>query len=117
MRTTRTDIKILTDLYKAVDGLTPYVFYQRYKFGPSVVYKSTSKLLHKGLIVNEEDRFSITPTGKEFVEKNRFLFDKDTFARLPKEFVIPKLAVNQPYIPNIAKLSKEILNLQNQGDG
>lgn len=117
MKISKTDIKILVDLYKSVNGLRPYIFYQRYKYGPATVFKTTSKFTDKNFITNKEDKLIITKTGREFVEQNRFIFNKNKFERIPKEFLVPKLAINEPYLPNITKLSKEILSLQNKGDG
>ena|SRR5690606_39016154 len=115
MNITRTDIKILVDLYKSVDGLIPYIFYQRYKFSPATVFKTISKF--KDYIENVNDKFVLTKSGKEFIEKNRFVYDKDKFERIPEEFKVNRIGINEPYLPDITKLSKEILILQNKGDG
>ena len=117
MKITKSDIKILVDLYNSVDGLTPYVFYQRHKYGPETVYKAISKFIGKGYILTEQDKLIITKVGREFVEQKRFNFDENKFDRIPKEFLVPKLAINEPYLPNVTKLSKKILNLQKNGDG
>lgn len=117
MKITKSDIKILVDLYNSVDGLTPYVFYKRHKYGPATVHKATSKFKDKGFIITSEDKLIITKAGREYVERNKFIFNKNKFERIPKEFLVPKLAINEPYLPNITKLSKGILNLQNKGDG
>ena len=114
MKITKTDIKILVDLYKSIDGLTPYIFFQRYKFSPVDVYKSSSKLENKKLVSNtEDDKLIITEKGKEFIEKNKFIYGNQKYDRIPNEFKGNKIAVDATYIPNLEKISKEILTLQN----
>jgi len=36
---------------------------------------------------------------------------------IPDEFKGNRIEINEPYLPDITKLSKEILILQNKGDG
>lgn len=115
MNITRIDIKILVDLYKSVDGLIPFVFYQRYKYSPTTVFKTITKF--KEYIENENDKVILNKSGKDFIEKNRFVYDKNKFERIPEEFKANRIEINAPYLPDIAKLSKEILILQNKGDG
>lgn len=117
MKITKTDIRILVDLYKSIGGLGPYVFFQRYQFSPVTVFKSTERFQKKGFIINKEDRLFITEKGKVFIEDNRFIFDNDKYARIPEEFLGNKIGVNVPYIPNLSKISKEILTIDIKGDG
>ncbi len=117
MKISKIEIKILIGLYKSIDGLTPYTFYQRYKFSAATVYKTVSKFEKKDYLKTQEEKIFITEKGRTFVEKSRFEFDSEKFARIPDDFKLPKLGVNEPYIPNITILSNEILNLQNIGDG
>ncbi|MCL5247751.1 hypothetical protein M4I21_18225 [Cellulophaga sp. 20_2_10] len=118
MKITKTDIKILVDLYKSIDGLTPYAFFQRYKYTPTTVFKSTSRFQKMEFIVSQNDKLLITEKGKEFVQQNRFIYSNNKFDRIPEEFLGNKIGINVPYIPNLSKISKEILNLQNnKGDG
>ncbi|MFC1510218.1 hypothetical protein ACFL49_00975 [Candidatus Omnitrophota bacterium] len=111
MKISKIDIVILVDLYKSVNGLRPYVFFQRYRYGPSTVFKSILEFVKKNLVLEKDDKLIITKIGREFVEKNRFLFNKNKFDRIPEEFLVQKLAVNEPYMPSISKLSKEVFNL------
>ncbi len=117
MKVTKTDIKILVDLYKSADGLGPYIFYQRYKYTPPTVFKSSTRFQKMEFIVNKDDKLFITEKGKAFVEENRFIYDNHKYDRIPKEFLGNKIGVNAPYIPNLSKISKEILNLKIKGDG
>lgn len=109
MKITRIDIKILVDLYKSVDGLIPFIFYQRYKYSPATVFKTIEK--HNDYIENLNDKFALTNAGKDFVEKNRFIYGVNKFERIPEDFKVSKIEINEPYLPNITKLSKEILIL------
>ncbi len=115
MKTTRIDIKILLDLFKSVDGLIPYIFYQRYKYSPATVFNTLSKF--NNYIENVNDKYVLTKAGREYIEKNRFVFGNDKFERIPEEFKVKRIEINEPYLPDITKLSKEILILQHKGDG
>lgn len=106
MRITKIDIKILVDLYKSVDGLSPYTFYQRYQLSPATIFKSASKFIRKEYILDEKEKFVLTLLGRKFIEKNKFKFSKNKFERIPNEFKVPKLEINEPYLPNITKLLK-----------
>lgn len=117
MRITKIDIKILVDLYKSNEGLTPYIFFQRYKYAPATVFKTVSKFEKKEFITLESDKLIISEKGKSFVEQNKFIYNNDKYDRIPSEFKANRIGINVPYIPNMSKISKEILNLQNQGDG
>lgn len=117
MKITKTDVRILGDLYKSSDGLTAYIFFQRYKYGPSVVYDSISKLEKKNYLINKSDKFFLTEEGREFVLQNRFHFTNNKFDRIPLAFLVAKLQVNESYIPNYKKISKELLNLGTKDDG
>ncbi len=111
MKISKVEIKILVDLYKSIEGLTPYTFYQRYRYSAVTVYKTVTKFEKKDYLKTKEEKIFITEKGKKFVEKSRFEFDSEKFARIPDKFLLPKLGVNEPYIPNITIISKEILNL------
>jgi len=117
MKISKEDIKILVDLYKSIDGLTAFIFFQRYKYGPALVFKIIEKFEKKNYVKSDEKKIYITEEGKQFVEKNRFIFSKDKYSRIPKEYLSEKIKINEPYLPNIEKISKEILILKAQGDG
>ena len=117
MKISKEDIKILVDLYKSIDGLTAFIFFQRYKYGPALVFKTVQKLEEKKYVISNDDKIHITEAGKEFVERNRFIFSKNKYSRIPDEFLAERLQVNEPYLPNIEKLPNEILNLKTKGDG
>ncbi len=115
MNINRIDIKILVDLYKSVDGLFPYTFFQRYEYSPVTVFNSVVK--YSEYIESVDGKLYISEKGKEFIEKNRFTYNKDRFDRIPAEFKVPKLEINTPYLPNLKKVSKNILLLQDKDDG
>ncbi len=93
MKITKSDIKILLELYKSANGLTPYHFYQRFKFGPAEVYKSVTKFSQKNFLEIDKDNIRITKLGKEYVEKNRFSFRTDKFDRIPDKFLDNKIDI------------------------
>ncbi len=117
MKISKTEIKLLLDLYKSVEGLTPYTFYQRYRFSPATVFNAVTRFEKKNYLKTLEERIHITEKGKKFVENKKLKYDSEKFNRIPDNFIIPKIGVNEPYIPDITKISNEILNLQNNGDG
>ena len=112
MKITKSEIRMLLDLYISVEGLTPYTFYQRYKFSPVQVYQFTERFEKKNYIESKDGKIYITKEGQSFIDQNRFNFDKNKFSRVPEEFIVPRLKVNEPYIPNIEILSNEILTLK-----
>lgn len=118
MKITKNEIRILVSLFRASDGLTPYVFFQRYGLSPAQVFKITTKFKKKDFVSVDNNKFFITERGKEFIINNKFIYDNVEGKpwRIPKEFLDNKLDINDPYIPNISKLSKEVLNLTNKGD-
>ena len=63
MKITKEDIKILFDLYKSVEGLTPYIFYQRYKYGPATVFNTVLKFENKKYIYSDEGKLILTKEG------------------------------------------------------
>lgn len=109
MNLNKVDLKIMVELYKSVDGLFPYSLFQRHKYGPIEIFKTVSKL--KGLVEEKENKLFLTKEGKMFIEKNKYNFENDKFGRIPEDFTANKLEINKPYLPNISKLSKELLIL------
>jgi hypothetical protein len=102
---------ILKDLFKSVKGLSMDVFTSRYKFKPEEVEQFISKYENKGIIIFKNHRIYLSKEGREIIVKQRFQpkNTRNKFANIPKEFLAPKLKINEPYLPNIEHVSADIL--------
>lgn len=109
--------KIFYDLYKSSGGLFVYTFYSRYKITPEILSKFVGKFLDSNMITFENNRITLTDSGRKFVENRKFTspYGIDTFANIPQEFKGEKIEIDQPYLPNRSELPKEILNLRREG--
>jgi hypothetical protein len=92
--------RILKDLYESVNGLFQFpflLFIQKYK--------------DKGILEYEDNRIYLTKEGKDIILKQA-LYKKsseDKFSNIPSEFIVSKLKINEPYLPNIKTVSADIL--------
>jgi hypothetical protein len=111
--------RILHDLYESVEGLYAFTLYSRYKVEPSELFIFIEKYSNKGLLHFESDKLELTNEGKKtmFKQLRKIKSSSGKYSNIPNEFIGDKIEIDSPYIPNITKLSKEILNLQNKGDG
>ncbi len=111
--------KILHDLLKSSNGLFAYTFFERYKVGPDEIASFIEKFQSQELIIFQENRLFLTEKGKEELKiiKLKVFTKENKEDRIPEEFKANRIEINEPYLPDITKLSKEILILQNKGDG
>jgi len=97
------DRKILGDLYSSVNGLFAFTFYSRYKIEPENMFYFIDKYSEKGIIIYEDDKLYLTKEGRSFYLKQLFHKPSPTniYSNIPVEFIIRKLEINEPYLPNI----------------
>ena len=109
---TKIEKRILKDIYESVDGLSPYTFYSRYKIKPSETFKFVEKYESKGIIKSDDDRITTTEEGRNIILKQIFYNKSAGIGKydIPKEFLVNKIDINEPYLPNIREVSKEILS-------
>jgi hypothetical protein len=103
--------KILKDLYNSVNGLFAFTFYSRYKIRPDEILKFIHKYKEKGIVNYESNKIILTKSGRDIILKNRFIINSGNgkFSNIPEEFKTRKIQINEPYLPNINKISAEIL--------
>ncbi len=108
---TNIEKKLLKDLYESTDGLFLFTFYSRYKIEPDKIYKFVEKYESKGIINLISDKLTITKIGRDILLKQIFhkASNSDNKLNIPEEFVIDKISINEPFLPNIKEVSKEIL--------
>lgn len=104
--------KMLKDLYESIDGLFAFTFYSKYKIEPEKMFSFISKYINKGVIIYSNDKISLTNEGKNIILKQIFInkLPNGRFSNIPSEFLQEKIKINSPYLPNINKVSAEILN-------
>ncbi len=110
MKLNKEDITVLRDLFSSINGLTPYIFYQRHQYSPSTVFKSLEKLVKNEFVKSNENRYSLTEKGRRFTLKRNLQLSGSKFDRIPNDFKAIRLGINEPYLPDINDLSNEILN-------
>ncbi len=103
--------KILKDLYESINGLYAFTFYSKYKVEPEDMFSFILKYLEKNIIKYNNEKLELTPDGRDIVLKQLFSqkVKKGKFSNIPNEFVVEKIQINSPYLPNIKKVSAEIL--------
>ncbi len=105
--------KMLNDLYESVNGIYAFTFYSKYKIEPQAMFDFIRKNIDKGNLTFENDKLELTKDGKNIVLKQ--MFHKKTtnkYSNIPNEFIIEKIKINSPYLPNLKKVSAEILNIK-----
>lgn len=103
--------KMLTDLYESVNGLYAFTFYSRYSVEPEDMFSFIEKYESKKVLKYENDKLNLTKEGREIILKQLF-HKKETqnkFSKIPLGFIISKLDINEPYLPNINSVSAEII--------
>ncbi len=105
--------KMLADLYESVNGLFAFTFYSRYDIEPEDMFFFIDKYSSRGILKYEEDKLYLTNDGRTIVLKQLFNKSraKDKYSRIPPEFVVGKLDINEPYLPNINSVSADILKM------
>ncbi|QHL85975.1 hypothetical protein GU926_00355 [Nibribacter ruber] len=113
MKLSNEEIRILKDLYRSSDGLSPFVFFQRYKYSPAVVFEFSTKFSELNFIEvsKSSGKFNLTNGGRDFVLKSKLKLSNDIYSNMPEGCTQPALKVNEPYLPIFSKLPKELLNL------
>ena len=103
--------KILKDLYESVNGLFPFTFYSRYKIEPDQISSFIKKYTDKGVIEYEDNRIFLTKEGREIILKQTFFKKSEDgkFSKIPSEFTVVKLNINELYLPNANTVSADIL--------
>jgi hypothetical protein len=103
--------KMLKDLYESVNGLFAFTFYSRYNIEPEDMFSFIEKYEKKGVLIYDNDKLDLTKEGREIVLKQLFYKNKtkDKFSKIPSEFIVSKLKINEPYLPNISSVSADIL--------
>ena len=106
--------KILKDLYESVNGLFAFTFYSKYSIEPDEMFSFVTKYEEKGIIDYKNDKLFLTKKGHNIILKQ--LFHKKTengkFSNIPQEFILKKIEINSPYLPNIQNVSAEILKIK-----
>lgn len=102
---------ILKDLYQSSNGLFAYTFYSRYSIEPENMFFFIEKYTKKGILKYENDRLDLTSEGRNIVLKQLFFNKKGKgkFSNIPQEFIQEKIEINSLYLPNLFKVSAEIL--------
>lgn len=113
-KNTQLEIKILKDLYESINGLYAFTFYSKYKVEPEEIFSFISKYSDQKVLTYENERIELTFQGRNVVLKQLFApkISKGRFSNIPSEFVIEKIEINSPYLPNINKVSAEILKIE-----
>lgn len=105
MKLNKLSKQLLFDLFRSTDGLFIYTLYSRYKRSPKALFLAIKFLTDNGLAISNDERISISATGKEFALSISYgirdAYNK--FDMIPKEFIGPKIKINEFYIPKIKK--------------
>jgi hypothetical protein len=104
--------KILIDLFKSTNGLFAYTFFERYKVEPDEIASFIEKYEAQELIKFIDNRLFLTEKGRDDLKISKHKdYSKVKGFNLPEEFKVKRLEINEPYLPDLTKLSKEILIL------
>lgn len=102
---------MLADLYNSVNGLFAFTFYSRYDIEPEDMFFFIEKYSSNGVLEYESDKLNLTKEGREIILRQLFHRAErgNKFLKIPPEFIVKKINVNEPYLPNIRSVSLEIL--------
>lgn len=104
--------KILLDLFKSSNGLFAYTFFERYKVGPDEIASFIEKYESIKIVKFIDNRLFLTEKGREELKINKPKeYTKEKGFNIPEEFKVNRIEINEPYLPDVTKLSKEILIL------
>lgn len=108
---TKVDNIILKDLFESVDGLFAFTLYSRHKIEPDRIIDFINKYQAKGIISFDSNKINLTKEGREITLKQLFFKKEsgDKFSNIPSDFIVSKLNINEPYLPNINSVSADIL--------
>lgn len=108
------ELKILKDLYESINGLYAFTFYSKYKIEPEEIFSIISKYSEQKILTYENEKIELTLQGKNIILKQLFTknIKNGKFLNIPSDFVIEKIEINSPYLPNINKVSAEILKIE-----
>ncbi len=103
--------KMLVDLYESVNGLFAFTFYSRYNIEPEDMFSFIKKNEDTGILKYENDKLNLTKDGRKILSKQLFhgKENRNKFSKIPTDFIISKLEINEPYLPNISSVSADIL--------
>ncbi len=103
MKLNKLETKLLTDLFKSTEGLYIYTLYQRYNLSPKELFLAIETLKENNFAELDDIRISISKEGiAHAVNTNiRLPLSTERFAKVPLNFIGPKIEINQFYIPKI----------------
>jgi predicted methyltransferase len=100
MKLSNIDRFIINDLFKATEGLFVFTLYSRYKVSPKELFESINKLEAEGILINSDDRISLTKEGVNFAIKRQMNYtDAEKSDKIPDFSKGPKIEVDKFYIP------------------
>lgn len=110
--------KILRILFVASEGLYYYSLYSKALLSISDLSKSLDILTDQKFIEDDEGRLKITKLGVEYALKSKLVIKKNSnkFDNIPKEFLGPRIEINEFYLPTISKLDEELVLNKKLGD-
>jgi hypothetical protein len=113
MSLTKTEKRLLVDMFKSAEGLFIFTLYKRFNLSPKELFIAIESLKKEGLINSENERLNITKLGIEFIVTNGLKpkGSSKKFVSIPLEFLGPKIGINEFYIPKWHIESNENINL------
>lgn len=102
MKLIKTDIRILSIIYKSSHSLFAFTIYKRLKVPFPEFSKAISRLIAKGILYEQDRRLQITSEGIEclLAERNNYLvFGEKKWRKIPSDFIQMQLQVNDFYVP------------------
>ena len=101
MKLTKQERQILVEIFKSSNGLFLFTLHRQLNLTPKDLFTSVEKLKSNGLVVETEDRITITKEGIEFAVKTplKNKIDENNKKLIMEDFRGKKINVNEFYIP------------------
>lgn len=103
----KTELSILTILYKSHGKLESYNVYKKSRVGFKSFALSVRRLLENELLIEMDNLLCLTEKGKSSVIQGApKASNNKEWRSVPVKYITPQIGPNEPYIPSISLLDR-----------
>lgn len=103
---------LILALARADGGLDAFSLYSRFRCSPSELFRTATRLAHRGWVTIEESRVAMTKEGREWIMANGGYLaepgDK-SWREIPREVRRPPLLGYEAYVPRTSRVHRSVL--------